>query len=165
MSFELVACLYNVLLRCSQMRAVQLTMKMHLFSSADSVALQQTTANDLVAHALASGDCDSVKQLLRKSNLDAKVRKTFHYMQLAQRKVRGSEAQRDSIHYKFRALRIWQGCSSLFFTLNPHDIRSPLTLALVNHEHFHTEKFSLDLPDSATEEYLAKLLGVATPAA
>ena len=56
-------------------------------------------------------------------------------------------------------MRIWHGCSTLFFTLNHHDIRSPLTLALVTGEHFQQEQFSLDLPDHATEDYLAKLLG------
>ena len=55
-------------------------------------------------------------------------------------------------------MRIWGGCSSLFFTLNPHDIRSPLTIALVNHEHFHIEKFSLDLDDSETDAYFSRLL-------
>ena len=55
-------------------------------------------------------------------------------------------------------MRIWSGCSSLFFTLNPHDIRSPLTVVLINREHFHVEKFSLDLPDGDTDEYFSRLL-------
>ena len=46
-----------------------------------------------------------------------------------------------------------------FFTLNPHDIRSPITLALASNDHFHTERFSLDLDDAATESYLEQLLG------
>ena len=57
------------------------------------------------------------------------------------------------------AMRVWNGFSSLFFTLNPHDIRSPVTLALTCHEHFHMERFSLDFDDEATEAYLARLLG------
>ena len=79
-------------------------------------------------------------------------------MNMTQRRVRGSEAQRQTVHFKFRAMRIWHGCSSLFFTLNPHDIRSPLTLTLINAEHFHAERFSLDLDDAATEAYLTELL-------
>ena len=159
MDFEFVACLYNILLRRSQLRAAQLTMKNLTFSPRDAAALRETTAHDLLAHALASGDCDSVRQVLRRAKLDAKLRTTFEYMQLAQRKVRGGEAERDTPHSKFLAMRIWQGCSSLFFTLNPHDIRSPLTLTFLNSEHFRIERFSLDLPDDATEEYLRKLLG------
>ena len=154
MDVEFVACLYNVLLRRSQLRAVQMTMRQLAFSSADTQALQETTASDLVAHALASGDCNSVRDVLRRKKLDDKLRTTFHYMHMAQRRVHGSEAQRETIHFKFRAMRIWHGCSSLFFTLNPHDIRSPLTLALINGDHFHAERFSLDLSDEATEAYL-----------
>ena len=159
MDFEFVACAYNVLLRRSQIRAVQMTMRSVAFSKAHANALQETTASDLVAHALASGDCNSVAELLRHKGLDEKLRTTFQFMQMAQRKVRGSEAQRSSVRYKFRALRLWQGCSSLFFTLNPHDIRSPLTIVLSNREHFQTKTFSLDLPDSATEQFLTELLG------
>ena len=39
------------------------------------------------------------------------------------------------------ALQIYSGCSTLFFTLNPHDIRSPITLALTNHVDTHIERF------------------------
>jgi hypothetical protein len=36
--------------------------------------------------------------------------------------VRGSEAEKDNLMPRFFGLRLWSGCSSLFFTLNPHDI-------------------------------------------
>ena len=61
-------------------------------------------------------------------NLEKSVEKALRDMQVCLRKVRGSEEERDTLIYKFRALRIWSGCSSLFFTFNPHDIRSPLTI-------------------------------------
>ena len=112
MDFEFVACLYNILLRRSQLRAVQLTMKNLTFSPRDAAALRETTAHDLLAHALASGDCDSVRQVLRRAKLDTKLRTTFEYMQMAQRKVRGGEAERGALRYKFRATRIWQGSLS-----------------------------------------------------
>ena len=54
MDVEFVACLYNVLLRRSQLRAVQMTVRQFAFSPDDALALQETTANDLIAHALAS---------------------------------------------------------------------------------------------------------------
>ena len=37
----------------------------------------------------------------------------------------------------------------------PRDIRSPLTIALVNHEYFHVERLSLDWPDDVTDDYFA----------
>ena len=45
-----------------------------------------------------------------------------------------------------------------FFTLNPNDIKSPLTLCLVDEGRFHVNKFSLDLGDAATDVYLQELL-------
>ena len=60
---------------------------------------------------------------------------------------------------RFVAMRVRYGFSSLFFTLNPHDIRSPLTLALTNYKEFHIERFSLDFDDAETEAYLSRLLG------
>ena len=125
MRFEFVACLYNILLRRSQLRAVQLGLKNLPLSQHDARALRETTAHDLMSLAISSGDCDSVRQVLRGSKLDAKLRTTFEYMQLIQRKVRGSEAERDTLRYSFRAMRIWHGCSSLFSTLNPTTSAAP----------------------------------------
>ena len=75
------------------------------------------------------------------------------------RRVVGSEAEKETLRFKFVAMRIWGGCSSLCFKLNPHDIRSPLTVILSNAEHFHIERFSLDWDDGTTGDYFARLLG------
>ena len=40
----------------------------------------------------------------------------------------------------------------------PHDIRSSLTVALVSHDHFHVERFSLDWPYDATDDYFDRCL-------
>ena len=68
--------------------------------------------------------------------------------------MRGSEAEKQSIRYKFQALRIWNGFSSLFFTLNPNDIKSPLTLAMVDKGQFHMKSFSLNMSDAQAEQFL-----------
>ena len=59
---------------------------------------------------------------------------------------------------KFFALRLWSGCSSLFFTLNPHDIRSPITLVLLQADAKFERAFSLDLDDASAEEYMREFL-------
>ena len=127
---EFVASLYNVFLRRDQIWAVEASMKGTL-SHANVAEIQKVTASGLVAHALSSGDVNSVRSLLKQKNLHGPLKQTFQKMQIIQRSVRGSEAEKDSIMPKFFGLRLWSGCSSLFFTLNPHDIRSPLTLLLV----------------------------------
>ena len=46
----------------------------------------------------------------------------------------------------------------MFFTLNPHDIRSPLTISLLQPDARFDKKFSLDWSDCETEEYIASYL-------
>lgn len=75
-----------------------------------------------------------------------------------QRNVRGSEAEKDVLRHRFRAMRVWGGLSSLFFTLNPNDIRSPLTLAMIDEGKFHVKHFSLDMSDADTDAYLSEML-------
>ena len=59
---------------------------------------------------------------------------------------------------RFFALRLWSGCSSLFFTLNPHDIRSPLTISMIHEDTRLKREFSLDFTDAEVEEYMKDLL-------
>ena len=111
---EFVASLYNVFLRRDQVSAVEAFYKSSRLSPENQADLQAVTANSLVSYALSSGDVNSVKDLLKRKNLDVPLRNTFRQLQIAQRKVRGSEAEKDNILPKFMALRLWSGCSSLF---------------------------------------------------
>ena len=129
-------------------------MKRAKHSNLDLEEVQKVTATNLVTHALSSGDVNSVRDLLKRKNLDGPLRTTFQHMQLIQRGVRGSEAEKDNILPKFTALRLWSGCSSLFFTLNPHDIRSPITLLLVQDDTTVERRFSLDMSDDAATQYV-----------
>ena len=156
-SFEFVACLYNVLLRRNQLRAVSLWVTRNV----DQVEkdFSNVTHHDIVAQMMASGECDSVRALLKKKGqVDDKLQKVFHAMNQVQRNVRGSEAEKDVLSYRFNAMRIWNGFSSLFFTLNPNDVKSPITLTMVDNERFHTRKFSLDMSDLETDTFLSEAL-------
>ena len=148
----------RLFLRRDQMQAVEAYFKnRHYFSRGQESDLQ-LTAKCLVAHALASGDANSVRDLLRRKNLEKPLRQTLQAMQIIQRNVRGSEGERDGLLRRFQALRVWSGCASLFFTLNPHDIRSPLTVRLLQDTHQWEHRFSLDLTDEEAEEYLTTFL-------
>ena len=111
---EFIASLYNLFLRRDQIGAVEACVKRAKHSNLDLEELQKVTATNLVTHALSSGDVNSVRDLLKRKNLDGPLRNTFQHMQLIQRGVRGSEAEKDNILPKFTALRLWSGCSSLF---------------------------------------------------
>ena len=53
---------------------------------------------------MASGDVHSVREGLKEKNLDEPVERAFRVMQIAQWKVRGSEAGKDNLRPKFLAL-------------------------------------------------------------
>ena len=155
---EFVASLYNIQLRNSQIHAVTKGLKGKRLSDEEAKLISETTAMDLMSAALASGDVNDVRAALRKKGLDLKLRTSLLRLRTMMRDVRGSEAERDDIIPKFIAMRIWNGCSSLFFTLNPHDIRSPVSLMLLQGHLQVGREFSLDLSDEETEQYLADFL-------
>ena len=111
---EFIASLYNVFLRRDQMNAVEASFRSPSLSKANVQDMEQLTAAGLVAHALSSGDVNSVRELLRRMNLEKPIEATFRQMQIVQRNVRGSEAEKDNLIPKFLAMWIWSGCSSLF---------------------------------------------------
>ena len=157
---EFVACVYNIFLRREQINAVEAYIRSPRMTSEQMADLQALIAEGLFAAAMASGEVGSVRKLLQgsKTNLEKPVKSAFLHLQAIQRQVAGSESEKDNLLPMFTALRIWSGCSSLFITLNPHDIRSPMTLLLLHGgETFHQE-FSLDFSDTATEEYMRAFL-------
>ena len=81
---EFVASLYNVFLRRDQIWAVEASMKGTL-SHANVAEIQKVTASGLVAHALSSGDVNSVRSLLKQKNLHGPLKQTFQRMQIIQR--------------------------------------------------------------------------------
>jgi len=155
---EFIASLYNIFLRRDQVAAVEATLRSLSFSEGDRKALESLTAAGLVATALASGEVNSVRELLRKKGIDGTVRKALNKVHISQRTVRGSEAERDNLMPKFMAMRLWSGCASLFFTLNPHDLRSPITLTLLQNDHTFEKTFSLDVSDEEAAAFLADFL-------
>jgi hypothetical protein len=112
---EFIASLYNVQLRRDQVYAVEACMRKQSFSGAQKAEMERLSGAGLVANALASGDVQSVREALRKKNLEKPIETAFRKMQIIQRNVRGSEGEKDNLMPKFFALRLWSGCSSLFF--------------------------------------------------
>ena len=131
--FEFVACTYNILLRRSQLNAVKWFVEKNAATVEGTLSL--ITHHDIVAQAMSSGECDSVRDALKKKGkVDQRLQTMYHHMSQVQRNVRGSEAERDILRFRFRAMRLWNGFSSLFFTLSPNDIKSPLTIVFADKE-------------------------------
>ena len=93
---EFVATLYNVLLRRDQMHAVEASFRSPHLSTANLEDMGKLTAESLVALALSSGDANSVKDVLRRKNLEKNNSRYFsaHAACPAQcARLRGREGQ------------------------------------------------------------------------
>ena len=95
------------------MQAVEAYCRNPEFSAAEAAEQQKVSAAGLVAHALASGEVDSIRAALRDKKLEKPIERALRGMQIQQRNVRGSEGERDGILHRFLALRRWSGCSPL----------------------------------------------------
>jgi hypothetical protein len=157
-SKEFAAVAYGTLVRRAQMSAIyRFCTTSYLFrSSADEFL--GLTAKDIVQAALASGDFKTVQTAFQCKDLDGRVKSILKQMQIATREVEGTPAERSSFRFRFLALRMWSGCSALFFTLNPHDIKSPLLLVFIGPENSGCERISLDWNDGEMEKYYSECL-------
>ena len=108
---------------------------------------------DFVNACLAAGECHSIREALRKKGIDTKVKTLLRNMKLAMRNVERSEGERKMLWMKFTAMCVWNGCSLVFFTLNPHDIWNPLLVVFAGAEGWDTRKFSLDWSDEEMNEF------------
>ena len=107
----------------------------------------------MVVAAPAAGEATSIRYAPQMRNVDVRVKRVLRSMEVALRRVEGSEAERDVLRFKFGALRLWTGCSLLFFTLNPHDIHSPLLVHFIGDREEHVERVSLDWDDDEMAQY------------
>ena len=81
-------------MRRDQLRAVSAEVTFNPFFKSEAEVLKEVTSEDLVAAALASGECNSVRSLLQKKNLEGKMKVALQCMEIVQRRVQGSEADR-----------------------------------------------------------------------
>lgn len=143
-SKEFAATVKNMVMRRAQMWNVH----KYLIGSKQSErimdALRNIEPGDFVRSALAAGDCDSIRQALRKKNVSTNVKDILRSMDIAMRGVEGSESERDIFRFKFISLHLWSGCSLLIFTLNPHDIKNPLLLVFLGQQGVQVEPISWD---------------------
>ena len=111
------------------------------------VDLNTLTPHDMVAAALQTTQSQSLASILKNKGVDPKVKRVFRSMDIAMRSVDGSDSQLTAYRYKFAALRLWNGCSLLFFTINPHDIHTPLLLYFIGDRDDGISHISLDWED------------------
>ena len=152
-SKEFAAAGHNICVRRAQMWEVASYVRNSKEFCSLMPDLLDLSPHDMVLAALAAGEATSIRDSLRKKNLDVRLKKVLRPMVIALRRVEGSEAEREVLRFKFGALRLWTGCSVLFFTLNPHDIHSPLLVHFIGEREEHLERVYFDLDDEEKAWY------------
>ena len=120
--------------------------------------LSSLSVQDFVAAATSqAGDFRSLAQALQcKPARGAKLHQIFRELMVVLRDIEGSEEHRAGAIYKMRSLRVWAGCSFLFFTLNPLDHQNPLFVSYVNSQTTLLERINLCGTDTEMEGYFRR---------
>ena len=158
LSKEFAATAANVFMRRDQMAAVHTWLRAEHGFARIRDTLSSLSVQDLVAAATSqAGDFRSLAQALQcKPARGAKLHQIFREMMVVLRDIEGSEEHRAGAIYKMRSLRVWAGCSFLFFTLNPLDHQNPLFVSYVNSQTTLLERINLCGTDTEMEGYFRR---------
>lgn len=135
-SREFAAVAANVFMRRDQMMAIHNWLRLERGFVRIQDTLNSLSVEDFVAAAAAQqGDFKTLAHALQcKPERGARLHQLFREMSVVLRDIDGSEAHRSSTVHKMRALRVWAGCSFLFFTINPADHHNPIFVNYLNSE-------------------------------
>ena len=156
-SKEFAAAAMNISVRRAQMWNVSRYINTSVHFQRSYRDLAALSPHDFVASALAAGDCHSIRAALRKKGVVYKVKEVLRCINFALQEVEGSESERELFRLKFGAMRVWNGCTFLFFTLNPHDTKTPLLIAFLSDRHTAIERLSLDWDDETMAAYYERI--------
>ena len=138
---------YNIDLRRRLMWCIHRHVSTNISFNRDVIDIVGLHPRVLISAALGAGEFHTIREGLRKKGIDTKVKTVLRNLKFAMREVEGTEGEKDMLWMKFTALRVWRGCSIVFFTLNPHDIWSPLTVVFSNGTAWQGESIRLDWDD------------------
>ena len=77
---------------------------------------------------------------------------------MTQRQVPYTNSYRWGLRRFFTALRVWDGYSASFWTLNPGDVDHELTVRFASEDVLPTETYNLDWPNEMKDKYFSKTL-------
>ena len=144
--------MYKIFLRREQYGAIKCLVLKNLLFTKTAHILAKLTARDIIQAEVQTGEATSVRDVLRKAGIDDDLQRILRVLQVVQRSVQGSDAERSSLRHKFCAMKLWNGMSFIFFTLNPNEWGSPLTLLFRTPYDEKVKKFSLELTDQEFED-------------
>ena len=149
-SKEFAAVAANVFMRRHQMAAIHSWLRIERGFARIQDTLSTLSVEEFVAAAAAQkSDFSTLAHALQcKPSHSGRLHQLFREMTIVLRDIDGSEAHRSATIYKMRALRVWSGCSFLFFTLNPVDHSNPIFVAFLNSQTNDVEQIKLNCSDT-----------------
>lgn len=120
--------MYNIFLRRDQIQNVPAFTSSPRWSREHAQSFLTLGAKDLLIASYSAPDADSIRAVLRHNGVHDKVKKVLRAMFVATRNVEGTDASRASFYNMMAGLKVWNGVSAIFFTLNPKDTGCPLTI-------------------------------------
>jgi len=133
---DFIAVTFNTFLRRQQIRAAKALMKRGNFIHTARQMLK-VKVQDLAELATVMGEHASVRDVLRKSGIKEYLRTAIKQMEIAQGRVRCTDAYRTTMRHQMHWLHAWMGPPALFFTLNPAGPRHPGGPSFVSYYEFH----------------------------
>ena len=158
LSKEFAAVAANIFMRREQMASIHQWFRAERGFTRIQDTLATLSVRDFVAAAAAqTGDFKSLAHALQCNPArSARLHQLFREMMVVLRDIDGSEAHRSCTIYKMKALRVWCGCSFLFFTLNPLDHQHPVFVSYLNSQTHEVEQVDLQAPDAAMNEFFKR---------
>ena len=152
-----IACLYNIFLRREQYGAIKGMVLHDPTFQKNAPVLARLNAKHVLQAAVEAGDAASIRDILRNARVEDDVKLLLRKVQTVMRRIHGSDAERSALRWKFVAMRLWNGFSFIFFTLNPNEWGSSLTLSFRGPTREETKSFSLALSDEEMSRFYGQL--------
>ena len=149
---EFIACCSNIFLRRAQMRSIALVVRKQWFKNSLR-AFSDINVEDLTIAAAMLGEHAGVRAAIYKKDLPNKVRQVMRTLDIVQQHLPYTDGGRHACHRKFTALRLYDGVSCAFLTLNPADTKHQFSILFAHNGAFDVQRVSLDAADEDIAEF------------
>ena len=124
---EFLSVLFSVMHRRELISAIRIKMKSQDMQ-ARIRSLKDVTSADFAHAAAVMGEKGNVQEALKSDKLKTQLKDLLRAMQLVQMNVPCTDGSRVRMQHHMRSLQVWSGFYALFVTLNPADVKHPLTV-------------------------------------
>ena len=134
------------------MQALSITVKQPWWQNL-ATRLASLKVAELLVAATQMGQHRTMKSLLRNQAVPQTVKTLATTLDAVQKNIPYTTAYRQTFRSRFLALRVYDGASTFFWTLNPADVRHELILVFASGDSFAKRSFSLNWTDSEKAMY------------